>query len=108
VVLTTGRLNLREETPKIVANDIMSVESIYKMISGLNINLSGVQENLFESLKGLLAQAHGEVPIYLHLDTAAKSRVQVVVDQGLFVRPSEKLISDIESLLGEERLSLVI
>jgi hypothetical protein len=48
------------------------------------------------------------VPIVLHLDTPAKSKVQLVVGEALYVSPNEKLIHDISELLGEERLSLVI
>jgi DNA polymerase-3 subunit alpha len=108
VVLVRGRLNLREEIPKIVANDLFPMDEIYKLISSVSINLSGMRENLFETLKELLTQHPGKVPIYLHLDTPAKSRIHLVVGEGLYVLPSEKLIEDIESLLGEDRVSLVI
>lgn len=108
VVLVKGRLNLKEDTPKIIVNDLFPFEQIYHLISALNINLSGVRENLFQSLKELLAGYPGSIPIYLHLDTPAKSRVQVIVDEGLYIEPSEKLIQDIEDILGPERVSLVI
>ena len=108
VVLVRGNLNLREDTPKIIVNDLFPVDEIYKLITAMNINLAGVRENIFESLKELLTASHGNIPIYLHLDTPTKSRIQLVVGEGLYVNPSEKLIQDIESLLGEDRLSLVI
>jgi DNA polymerase-3 subunit alpha len=108
VVLVKGRINLKEETPKIIINDLFPVDEIYKLITAVNINLSGMRENLFESLKGLLSSYSGKTPVYLHLDTPVKSRVQVVVGDNLFVEPSERLIQDIENLLGEERLSLSI
>ncbi|MBI4972608.1 MAG: DNA polymerase III subunit alpha [Candidatus Omnitrophica bacterium] len=108
VALVRGRLNLREDTPKIILNDLIPVDEIYKLISAVNINLSGIRENVFESLKGLLLSSHGRVPIYLHLEAQARSRVQLVVGDALFVEPCESLIQDIENLLGEERLTLVI
>jgi len=108
VVLLKGRLNLREDSPKIIANDLFPIDEAYKLITRVNINLSGIRENLFESLKELLASSCGNIPIYLHLDTPTKSKIQVVVGEGLYVSPSEKLIQDITNLLGEERLSLVI
>jgi DNA polymerase-3 subunit alpha len=108
VVLVRGNLNLREDTPKIIVNDLLPIDEIYKLISALNLNLSGIRENIFESLKELLASSRGNIPIYLHLDTPTKSRIQLVVGEGLYVLPSEKLIQDIENLLGEDRLSLVI
>jgi len=108
VVLLSGTLNLKEDTPKILANDMFPIDEVYKLITAMSINLSGLRENLFESLKELLAAASGKVPVYLHLDTPAKSRVQLVVGEGLYVSPSEELINNIESLLGEDRLSVVI
>lgn len=108
VVMVYGVINLKEDTPKVIVNDLFPFEEIYKFITGMKINLSGLRENVFESLKELLASYRGNTPIYLHLDTPAKSRVQLVVGEGLYVSPSEKLIEDLENLLGEERLSLVI
>jgi DNA polymerase-3 subunit alpha len=108
VVLLKGILNLKEDTPKIIVNDLFPFDEIYKLITGMSINLSGLRENVFETLKGLLAASRGSVPIYLHLDTPSKSRVQVVVGESLYVSPSEKLIQDLSELLGEERLSLVV
>jgi len=108
VVLVKGRLNLKEDSPKIIVNDLFPIDEAYKLISAVNIDLSGIRENLFESLKGLLASSNGRIPVYLHLNTPAKSKVQLVVGEGLYVAPSEKLIQDIESLLGEKRLSLVL
>jgi DNA polymerase-3 subunit alpha len=108
VVLVRGRLNLREDTPKIVANDLWPLDEIYKMISAININISGIRENLFETLKELIGSYRGKVPIYLHLDTPAQARVKLVVGNGFFIEPSEDLIQNIENLLGEEKLSLAI
>ncbi len=108
IVMVRGTLNLKEETPKIIVNDLFPMDEAYKLVTALNINLSGIRENLFESLKELLAASRGAVPIYLHLDTQSKSRVQLVVGEGFYVTPSEKLIQDIESLIGPEKLSLVI
>jgi DNA polymerase-3 subunit alpha len=108
VVMIRGILNLKEDTPKIIINDLFPFEEVYKLISAVNINLSGLRENIFESLKELLTSSRGNVPIYLHLGTPTKSKIQLVVGEGLYVSASEKLIEDIEGLLGEERLSLVI
>ncbi|MDD2927257.1 MAG: DNA polymerase III subunit alpha [Candidatus Omnitrophica bacterium] len=108
VVLVRGTLNLKEDTPKILVNDLFPFEEIYKLITAMSINLSGLRENVFESLKGALAASRGNIPIYLNLDTPAKAKVQLVVGENFYVAPSEKLIKDIEDLLGEERLSLVV
>lgn len=108
VVMVRGELNLKEDTPKVLVNDLFPMDEIYRLVSHININLSGLRENLFESLKELLEANRGKVPVYLHLNTPAKSRVQLVVGEGLYIDPTEKLIQDLEVLIGPERLSLKI
>jgi hypothetical protein len=110
-----GVLDLKEETPKIIAEDLFPFEEIYKLITAININLSGIRGNIFESLKTLLGNHRGNIPVYLRLDTSvagrqapAKSRVQLIVGEGLYVTPNEQLIQDLDELLGPEHLSLVI
>lgn len=108
IVHIRGILDLKQDTPKIIVEDMFPFEEIYKLITAMNINLSGIRENIFESLKALLGDYRGNIPVYLRLDTPAKSRVQLVVGEGLYVSPNEKLIQDLDELLGEERLSLMI
>ena len=116
VVLVKGTLNLKEDTPKIIVNDLFPFEEIYKLITAMSINLSGLRENVFATLKDILAVSRGETPVYLNLETQTKARtqdnafqqtrIQMVVGENFYVSPSEKLIQDIEGLLGEERLKL--
>ncbi|MFA5362672.1 MAG: DNA polymerase III subunit alpha [Candidatus Omnitrophota bacterium] len=106
VVMVKGKINLKEESPKILADDLFPIDEVYKLITSLNVNVSGIRENLFTSLHGLLSASPGSVPVFLHLDTPSKSRVQLLVGENLFVTPSEQLINGIEDLLGEEKLSL--
>ncbi|MFH1678520.1 MAG: DNA polymerase III subunit alpha [Candidatus Omnitrophota bacterium] len=106
IVMIQGRINLKEDIPKIIANGLLLFDDIYRLITGINIDISGIRESLFESLKERLSQSPGRTPIYLHLDTPSRSRVQLVVGNELFVEPDEKLLDDIELLLGEGRVSL--
>ncbi|MCX5694659.1 MAG: DNA polymerase III subunit alpha [Candidatus Omnitrophica bacterium] len=108
IVHIRGVLDLKEETPKIIAEDLFPFEEIYKLITAININLSGIRENIFESLKELLETHRGDIPVYLRLNTPAKSRVQLIVGEGLYVNPNEQLIQDLDELLGQEHFSLVI
>ncbi len=108
VALVRGKLNLKEDTPKIIVNDMFPIDQIYSLITSVSLNLSGIRDNLFESLKTLLSMYPGKTPVYLHLDTPSKARIQLVVGEEFFVSPSENLIQEIEDLLGQERLSLVV
>ncbi len=108
IVHIRGIVDLKEENPKIIVEDLIPFDEIYKLITAMSINLSGIRENIFESLKTLLEDYRGNIPVYLRLDTPAKSRIQLIVGENLYVSPNEKLIQDLDELLGEKRLSLVI
>jgi DNA polymerase III subunit alpha len=108
VVLVRGRLNKKEDLPKIVANDICLIDDVFKSIQAINIELSGVQENKLKILQEKLATSPGKVPVYLHLDTPSAKRVQILVGEEFFVQPSESLISELENLLGQEKFSLAM
>ncbi|MDD5348098.1 MAG: DNA polymerase III subunit alpha [Candidatus Omnitrophica bacterium] len=108
VVLLRGRLDLKENTPKIICDDLFPFDEVHKLVNALRVDLVGLKDSLFESLKDVLRSSPGSIPVYLHLDTPAKARVQVVVGQELFVDPNEKLIQDIENLIGENRIVLNI
>jgi DNA polymerase III subunit alpha len=103
IVMLRGRLDRKESSPKIIAEDIFPFEEVYKLVKGIRIDLAGLKENIFESLKVLLAASGGSVPVYLHLDSPSKARVQVIVGQELFVTVTDQLILDIENLVGESR-----
>jgi len=108
VVLIRGKLSLREDAPKILASNITPIDEAYRMITAINIDLSGLRENILAALKDKLALSPGSVPVYLHLETQPNQKLKVLVSQDLFVRPRAELFNEIEELLGEERFILTL
>ncbi len=108
VVLVQGRLSLREESPKILAGNITPIDESYRMITAINIDLSGFKENILVSLKDRLAASPGNTPVYLHMDSSQKERLKVLVSRELFVQPRPELFQDIEELLGAKRFLLTL
>ena len=108
VVLLTGRLSLKEESPKIIANSIIGIDDAYKQISKIDISIGGVKENLLSSLKELLARNPGQTPVFLHVNGSGKKQYQILVGTELFVGPNQELIQEMEELLGEEKFSLTL
>jgi len=108
VVLLKGRLNLKDNAPKIVADDLYPIDEVHRLVSCVKIDLAGYKENIFASLKKLLLSSPGSIPVYLHLNTPNKSRIQVLVGQEFFIDPQEKLIQDIEDLLSPNKVVLNI
>ncbi|MCX7927583.1 MAG: DNA polymerase III subunit alpha [Candidatus Omnitrophica bacterium] len=108
VVMVKGKVNLRENTPKVICDDILSFDDVYKQVSSVRIDLTGIKGNLFESLKEILLSSQGQTPVYLNLTTAEKSKLQLIVGQEFFVQPNEQLITNIENLIGQDRVVLTM
>ena len=108
VVIIKGRLNLKEDSPKIMVNTLFPLEEAYNLINAIHLNLSGLRENVLETLKDKFSRNAGKVPVYLHFDTPSRHRIQVLVGEEFFVRPGHELIKDIEDILGVDRLSFVL
>jgi DNA polymerase-3 subunit alpha len=108
VVLIRGKLSLKEDTPKIFASNITAIDEAYRMITSINIDLSGLKENILATLKEKLSFSPGSVPVYLHLDSSPTKKTKILVSQDLFVQPRVELFNDIEDLLGEERFLLTL
>ncbi|MBL7130413.1 MAG: DNA polymerase III subunit alpha [Candidatus Omnitrophica bacterium] len=108
VILLRGRLNLKEDQPKIIANTILPIEQVFGLVTTININLFGLRENIFETVKEKLSSHPGDIPVYLHFNTPQKKKVKILVDNQLYVSSNEMLVKELDELLGEERLSLTL
>ena len=108
VILLRGRVNLKEETPKIIADDMFPIEKAYELVSAISIDLTGIKENLFNSLKDKLLQYSGLIPVYFNITTQNKTKKRIIAADEFFVTIGDDFLNDIESLLGTDRYSLIL
>ncbi len=104
IVCIKGRVNLREEKPKLVANDIIPLEELqqkYTQAIIINLTTTGIDEKSLTVLKSILESHPGKIPVYLNFKMADGKKVEVSVEEKLKVRPSDELAGEIEKLLGE-------
>ena len=108
VSIIKGRVSFRDDSPKIIANDIRQVDDAYKTVTAISIDLSGVNEDGLRKLKEKLALFPGKVPVYLRLDTNSYKSVQILVGQDLFVAPSDILMNELKEVVGQGKFSLTL
>lgn len=104
-----GRLSLREEEPKIIANEAVELEEApYKFSKSItvSINNSSAQKDTFEELKKILSQYQGGVPVYISFSTKNNEKIEMLIGKEFYVRPSIELVKEIENLVGEGSVSL--
>ncbi len=108
VVVVKGKVSFRDGFPKIVANEMAGIDEVYDLIKSVHIDLCNVGQAGLEKLKIKLARFPGKVPVYLQLDTQNYKSVQILVGQDLFVTPSEVLVEEVKTLVGEKNFSLTL
>ncbi len=108
VICVKGKLNLREDRPKLIANDIIPFDELRKKYTQaiiINLSTTGIDEKALTVLKSILESHPGAAPVYLNFKMADGKKVEVSVEERLKVEPSDNLTTEIEKLLGEGAVS---
>ena len=111
IVFVKGRLSLREDEPKIVANDVVSLESVRaKYTKALVIVLvtTGLEANALERLKKILSRYPGAIPVYLDFTKPDGKHTVVSIGRSFTVEPHEGLVRDIEKIFGADAVNFKV
>ncbi|MET0741661.1 MAG: DNA polymerase III subunit alpha [Candidatus Nanopelagicales bacterium] len=101
IVLVKGRLDRREDTPKLVASEI-TVPDVSEGPRGpvvLTLPTTRCTPPIVERLKGVLAAHPGVTEVHLQLTGPGKVTL-MRLDDGLRVSPTPALFADLKALLG--------
>jgi DNA polymerase-3 subunit alpha len=105
MVFVKGRLSLREEEPKIVAAEVVTLDSVrskYTKAITVNVLTAGLEKNSLETLKKIFSRYPGRIPVYLNFVKPDGKRTTVATGRDLLVEPHEGLVRDIEKVLGRD------
>ena len=109
IVFIKGRVNLREDTPKIMAEEILPLEDARnKYTQALSIELitTALEKETLSKLNDILKKHRGQTPVYINFTTPDKKKVQMAAGKDLSVIPTDTLITEIEALIGEGAVSV--
>ncbi len=103
VVVVKGRIDGREDTPKVMALELTVFEPITDAAPPVRIRLSPnrLDESLLEQLKALLAEHPGESQVFLHLGERQVLRLPDAFD----VESSAGLMAELRVLLGPDAIA---
>ena len=108
IVFVKGRLSLREEEPKLVANEVASLDSVrmkYTKTVIIDLLTAGLETVSLEKLKKILARYPGRIPVYLTFVKPDGKRTLVSANRTLSVEPHEGLVRDVEKVFGRDVVS---
>ena len=103
IVVVKGRLDLRDDTPTLVAMEILRPEIA---IDGgppvrIRVKLNALTDDKAARLKGILAEHPGDSPVFVHLEAPEKTTVLRLGDE-LLVDPGNGLFAELRVLLGAD------
>ena len=111
IVFVKGRISLREEAPKIMASEIVTLDSVrakYTKAITVNVVTAGLEKNILENLKRIFSRYPGRIPVYLNFVKPDGKRITVATGRDLLVEPHEGLVRDIEKILGRDVVNFKI
>jgi DNA polymerase III subunit alpha len=100
IVVVKGRIDKRDDQPKLVATEIARFEPVVDGSPPVRINLApnALSDRLLEMLKMLLAEHPGESQVFLHLG----ERQVLRLPEGFCVDASNGLVGELRVLLGAD------
>ena len=108
VVLIRGKLSAREDSPRLLADEIIPLQEAWgRQVGGLQIRLAQEpNRQVLEDLKQALGASPGQVPVELSVGGGPAGGVRVAVGATLRVSPSPDLLQTLVKLVGREAISI--
>lgn len=108
-VFIRGRINSRDDIPKVIAEEVVPLDEVKKRFTRLvsiDLHTAGLDPELLQKLKDILSSHRGKVPVYLSFrDPSGKTAVIQPGDE-FRVETNDQLFQAIESLLGENAVKI--
>ncbi|HEU5308881.1 MAG TPA: DNA polymerase III subunit alpha [Acidimicrobiia bacterium] len=103
IVVVKGRLDVRDDTPKIIAMEVLRPE--LSVDSGppvrVKVKLNTLSDSKVGRLKDILSEHPGDSPVYVHLESPEKTTVLRLGDEHL-VDAGTGLFAELRILLGAD------
>ncbi len=108
MVLVRGKFEKDDESARIVATELLPVAALKERTTReVVIHLHGSTRNTLEALADLLARHRGDRRVFLELDVRSQATpLRVRSETALRVRPTERLVNEVEQLCGAGSVEL--
>ncbi|NQT28694.1 MAG: hypothetical protein HQ570_03765, partial [Candidatus Omnitrophica bacterium] len=107
ILVIKGKVETKDEVPKVLASQVIPVEKVSDYIKGVNISLenNGISLN---NLKSVFLNHKGQTPVYFSFKDSKLKGVKVKTGSKFCIALDEKGLKEIGTAVGEENLSLTL
>ena len=109
LIFVRGKINLRDETPKVLADEVAPLEEVpkrYTRLVSIDLQTAGLEPALLADIRTLLLKYKGKTPVYLTFrDPQGRA---AVIDSGddIRVEANDQLFEALEKLVGENTVKM--
>lgn len=110
-VMVIGKVSLKEDIPKILADELIHLDDVRGRFTEsvvVEIFSGNLGEGELEKLRDVLKNNKGVTPVTVALNLPSGGKVNMLLGKGFCVKPSERFMKDVVSLLGENTVWLKI
>jgi len=110
LVYVDGRLNLREETPKIIAESIIPLEKVKELFTKavvIKLSTVGLEKMMMSKVRSVIQRYKGKVPVYVDLLAPEGRKVRLSTNDDLTVTPKNDFLRDMENLVGTGNVKFI-
>ncbi len=103
IVFIRGKANSRDDTPKVIAEEIIPIEEVEKKLTkviSIDLLTAGLDMATLQRLKEILAQHPGKTPVYINFKDPAGRKTVLHSGESFKVETSTPLFEELEQLLG--------
>jgi len=108
-IFIRGKINSRDDIPKVIAEEIVPLDEVKKRFTRLisiDLHTAGLDPDLLQKLKDILASHRGKVPVYLSFRDPSGKTAVIQPGDTYRVETTDELFQAIESLLGENAVKI--
>jgi DNA polymerase-3 subunit alpha len=110
MVLVRGKYEKDDESARIVATELMPISTLQERTTkevAIHLSVPPHGRPTFEALAELLSRHRGDRRVFLELDVPGKEKpLRVRSEVAVRVKPSERMVSEVEQLCGSGSVEL--
>ncbi len=109
LVFVKGKADARDETPKILADEIVKMEEVQQKFTKqvmVDLQTTGLVPELLNEIKTILQKHKGKTPVMIAFRDPKGKRAVIDAGHALMVDTHDALFDELEALLGENSVKI--
>ena len=109
IVFVRGKMNARDDTPKVIAEEIIPIEEVEKRLTkviSIDLLTAGLDLDTLKKLKEILSHYPGKTPVYINFKDSAGRKTVLHSGEGFKVETGSPLFEELEQLLGANAIKI--